>query len=410
MSNIARKLTYVGSPADPYAGINYGNDLVLEFNTYLSSGTTVSVPIGNGGTVNATVDWGDGSTIETWTTGGAKSHTYSTDGIYVVRISGTLQRLGTQYFFDSTTARPYFTRVVRWGSTGLTSLINAFKGNVNFVSVPNTLPATCTTLNSAFSNCTNFNSPNISSWSTSQVTSLANTFSLCTQFNQSLSAWNTGNVTSMDSTFFGCDSLDQSFSNWNVSKVTTFNQMFGGCELFNNGGQSLSSWTINTTPGVNVNMELMFVGAYKFNQPVGGWDTSRVQLMNGMFNAAYEFNQPLNTWNTSNVTNMANMFLNAYAFNQPLSNWYTTNVTSMAFMFSGTVGFQSSFNQPLARNGNLWNTANVTDMAYMFAYQQNFNQNLTNWCLTNIATKPTGFDTGCTAWAAGNKPVWGTCP
>ena len=33
----------------------------------------------------------------------------------------------------------------------------------------------------------------------------------------------------------------------------------------------------------------------------------------------------INTWNTSNVTIMSNLFKNAYNFNQDISNWNVSN-------------------------------------------------------------------------------------
>ena len=38
-----------------------------------------------------------------------------------------------------------------------------------------------------------------------------------------------------------------------------------------------------------------------------------------------------------------------------------------------------------------------------------FNQDLTSWCVTNIAAEPSGFASSSSLTNA-NKPVWGTCP
>ncbi len=66
----------------------------LEFNTNLSSGTTIILPLY--GTVNVSVDWGDGNT-EPFTTEGNKGHTYASEGIYTVTISGTLHTFWLQW-------------------------------------------------------------------------------------------------------------------------------------------------------------------------------------------------------------------------------------------------------------------------------------------------------------------------
>ena len=47
-------------------------------------------------------------------------------------------------------------------------------------------------------------------------------------------------------------------------------------------------------------------------------------------------------------------------------------------------------------------------MRDMFGYT-NFNQDLSNWCVTNITSEPSGFATS-SPLTTENKPVWGTCP
>ena len=49
--------------------------MILIFNTNLSAGTGISLPLY--GVVNVSVDWDDGSGLESFTTTGNKVHTYS---------------------------------------------------------------------------------------------------------------------------------------------------------------------------------------------------------------------------------------------------------------------------------------------------------------------------------------------
>jgi hypothetical protein len=48
-------------------------------------------------------------------------------------------------------------------------------------------------------------------------------------------------------------------------------------------------------------------------------------------------------------------------------------------------------------------------MESMFSGASLFNQDLTNWCVTNITSEPDNFVNG-SALTEANKPVWGTCP
>ena len=45
----------------------------------------------------------------------------------------------------------------------------------------------------------------------------------------------------------------------------------------------------------------------------------------------------------------------------------------------------------------------------MFYGAKAFNQDLSQWCVSKIPTKPSEFDFSTTAWTL-PRPVWGTCP
>ena len=48
-------------------------------------------------------------------------------------------------------------------------------------------------------------------------------------------------------------------------------------------------------------------------------------------------------------------------------------------------------------------------MHYMFFQASAFNQNISGWCVSHFASKPSSFDIGASLWTEA-KPVWGTCP
>ena len=99
--------------------------------------------------------------------------------------------------------------------------------------------------------------------------------------------------------------------------------------------------------------------------------------IDSMFRGAVRFNQPLDTWNTASAVNdMRNLFDCATAFNQPLCCWGTSSV--------------------------VW-------MQGMFLNASSFSRDLPNWYATNITGQPLDFDVGATAWVL-LRPIWGTCP
>ncbi len=172
--------------------------------------------------------------------------------------------------------------------------------------------------------------------------------------------------------------------------------MLGPFSFYADGpSPNLTAVPSTAPPGVT-NMSNMFFEATSFNQPISGWDTSSVTAMNAMFFGATSFNQDISGWDTSSVTDMSYMFRGS-AFNQPIGGWDTSSVTNMNAMFQG-----SAFNQPISG----WDTSSVTGMGYMFYGATSFNQDLSAWCVENIATEPTNFATYTLAWTL-PKPNWG---
>ena len=79
---------------------------------------------------------------------------------------------------------------------------------------------------------------------------------------------------------------------------------------------------------------------------------------------------------TTLVSDMSSLFKDAKGFNQDISNWDVSNVTDMSSMFSGA----SSFNQDIGG----WNVSNVSYMFSMFSSASSFNQDIGGWNVRNV--------------------------
>ncbi len=333
-------------------------------------------------TPNVHVDWGDGSSQDV-TTSGLTGHTYATEGIFTVLLTGSVPQFGTGRQAVTPRGQEGITAVNSWGDTGMTTLAWALQGASHLTDVPNYIPSTVTDTSGLFYNAIPLNDSDISTWDVSRVTTMSYMFAITGntygEFNQPLSTWNVSHVTDFTH-MFEYDKFNQDISAWNTVSATTTSCMFQSNPYFNNGGQPLLSspghWNMSNV----TDMSRMLDGSRgmaNFNQPVGNWDVHNVTNLYRTFANQNLFNQDLSAWNTSSVTNMDSTFYSAVPFNSELNSWNVSNVTTMAKMLGNT-----AFNHPL----NSWDTSKVTDMSEMFTYTTPFNQNLASWDVTSVTT------------------------
>ena len=266
--------------------LDCGSAFVTTWDTSLADANTVTLALA--GTVDATIDWGDG-TITDINTPGPHTHDYGTGGIYTVSVTGSADAYDSLNNCGATSERDKLVSVDNWGQLGFTSMYYAFYRCSNLVSVPTT-------------------SDGIES-----VTNMYAMFHSASAFNETIGGWDTSSVTNMNWLFRGASAFNQDIGSWNTSSVTNMGGMFYIASAFNG---DISGWDTSSV----TNMWGMF-RASTFNQPIGGWNTSSVSRMDYMFYDAAAFNQDIGSWNTSSVTNMGGMFYNASAFNQNLSGW-----------------------------------------------------------------------------------------
>lgn len=268
--------------------------MMLEY--HVEAGDTVGLPLN--GTVNVTVNWGDGS-VESFNTAEVQTHIYDVAGPQTVTITGSLTHFGSPAIG---TGNLELTKVHSWDGLGLTDLSYAFYGAKNLIEVPSILP-------------------------TSGVTDLTWMFYTAFIFNQDIKDWDVSTVTKMSHMFNNARAFDQDIEDWDVSNVTHMGGMFASAYDFN---QPLNEWDVYNV----INMSYMFTITGEFNQPLDEWEVYNVINMEGMFDRTHAFNQPLDAWDVSNVLRMKRMFWNAKVFNQSLASWDISGAGTMENMMT----------------------------------------------------------------------------
>lgn len=234
--------------------------------------------------------------------------------------------------------------------------------------------------------------------------------------------------------FGNCSDFDSDVSGLKLSKGdgSSALSMFYNCQKFNNGGESMNSMDIG---GVK-NLHGMFRYCKVFNADVSGWTLSKCENLTVTFSDCLAFNQNVGGWNVKNVTSMVETFRSCESFDQDLGAWDVSNVTDMAGMFA--YGDENGFNNGGSDSIKNWDTGKVKNFEYMFsdgpfnqpigswdtgahvdadsfyetfAYCEDFDQDLTNWCVNQVNRVPDDFATGTPIEGDLTKlPVWGTCP
>ena len=230
-------------------------------------------------------------------------------------------------------------------------------------------------------------------------------FSGARVFNQPVGEWNITPI-NCTSTFAYTHNFNQPLTNWTLPTSVTF--------MFRN------SRSFDSYPGVfnsgTTNVQYMFAGQNTntpgiFNQDISGWDVSNVTSFSNMFANNTSFNQPIGNW-TINTTpgdnvNMIGMLYNTDAFNQNISSWDMRNVTSLQSFqaYKGTgisppgtntesVGtISQGFRRTNSNDSWIANmdTSELTNMYYAFEGNADLDQDLGGWDISKMITATFAF-------------------
>ncbi|WP_408099095.1 BspA family leucine-rich repeat surface protein [Peredibacter sp. HCB2-198] len=366
---------------------------------------TITLPLRAGYNYNMQVDWGDGSPDSTITsdTDPDKTHNYVTPGIYTVTITG----LAEAWFFDYDSESSKIIEVVELGSMGWKNLESAFAGCDNLTSFAGGDTSEVTNMSFMFADNSSLTTIDLSTFNTSQVTTMRSMFEWSAPTSLDLSSFDTSSVTNMRDMFAGAGVTTLNLSNFNTSAVTNMSRMFVYC-------YSLTSLNISNfnTSAVTDMSQMFYADGVLTSVDVSNFDTSAVTNMYGMFSGTINLTSiNLSNFNTAAVTRMDYMFDYSGATSLDLSNFITSSVTTMQGMFWGSRVANldlSNFNTSVVTNmesmlrdtPNLtsvnlssFNTSSVTTMNSMFQNATSLSSlNLSNFNTANVQNMVSMFN------------------
>ena len=222
-----------------------------------------------------------------------------------------------------------------------------------------------TTMNRMFSSMPNLTTLDLSNFDTSQVTDMRCMFEYTSSLTSlNLSNFDTSQVTNMWGMFDGMYSLTSlNLSNFDTSQVTAMDYMFNGMKNLT----SLNLSSFNTSKVTD--MHYMFEYASSLTSlNLSNFDTSQVTDMYAMFNGMHSLTTlDLSSFDTSKVTDMNRMFFDMHNLTTlDLSNFDTSRVTRMYEMFSLYDSDASKDKLETIYVNNDFNTARLTDFSEMF--------------------------------------------
>ena len=129
-------------------------------------------------------------------------------------------------------------------------------------------------MNQMFTDNSNFNQ-NISTWNTSNVTTMVAMFNSASAFNQNIGSWDVSKVTNMNIMFRNASAFNQNIGSWNVALVTNVQFMLSGTALSTpNYDALLIGWD-----GIDLQNNLIFFSAGAAQYSAGAGATARANII-----------------------------------------------------------------------------------------------------------------------------------
>ena len=237
-----------------------------------------------------------------------------------------------------------------------------------------------TNMNSAFSSCYNLEELDTTNW----LKSPHNTINMNKTFygNEALevldaSSWDTSTVTSMTETFCGCNNLTTIIGQHNLNNVTDMTKTFKECNALVN--IDVSNWGLNNV----VTMVETFCNCTSLiSIDTANWRLNNVDIINNVFKSCTSLISvgDISDWGMSNVTSIIDPFYETKITAIPTLNWNLSKLDR----FSLFCGMKS-----LVSTGDLTvlDMSNVTSMINLFCYCESLEEiDLTGWDISKLQT------------------------
>lgn len=360
-----------------WGGYGFDQDVTMlaELDTEKAGTRSIVIADEESETVHLYTDWGDGTINDKF------QHTYSRNGVYKIKTQ-KISKTGIPF---AKSFKNGLIKVTQMPSQ-LTYYENLFQNCVNLVEARFDINDNVTSLNGLFDGCKLLESVRINL--PRSCFKIDSVFKGCANVGNLdfLSSWNTSNVTTMSKTFMGCKSVGNfDVGEWNVSKVKDMSYLFQDCSGVTN--IDVASWRVNNVS----KMSYMFSGCTKLEYiEVGDWQTTSVTEMAGVFQSCEELiSIPVSKWSVGKVRSLMNMFAGCRSvLTLDLNSWNTTNVTNLLGIFQNCAGLT---NLQISR----WNTNKVTTFAHMFSNISKLSTiDLSGWSF-RAATTTTGMFAYC---------------
>ena len=220
--------TEPSEPSGPDTPINTDDEYnIYKFDTTKTAGDMAVTLVANrrGDTTewDGVTDWGDGTTDTSLT------HTYATDGVYLVKTKHDMDHSSS--YKNNTRLKLIDCTHINKNMTDLSDFFNYCSNVVEFTNSANWDTSKVTTIHCTFMKCRGLTKLDTSGWVTDNMTALDNSFNGCNKLTTlDLSSWNTSNVTRVDAMFRGCSALTTlNLSSWNTVSLTNAKEMFYAC-------------------------------------------------------------------------------------------------------------------------------------------------------------------------------------